>query len=105
MRHRRSPAGRAGCVAVALLVAPTIPVAAAPPAAPAAPGACRPRPAAEVRFADARLLVERRVRAVDPRNVRERWWACWRPTGRRFLLQDRRHPAERDETSLLAVRR
>jgi hypothetical protein len=74
-------------------------------AAPAqAAGSC-PRRADEVRFDDGRLLVERSERAVDPRTVRERWWTCWRPTGRRALVEDRRHRAGVDELSLLAVRR
>jgi hypothetical protein len=102
MHRRRSPAGRAGCV-VALLVTAVLVSAAA--SAPAAPGSCRPRADAEVRFDDGRLLVERGERDSDPRNVRERWWACWRPTGRRHLIDDRLHPDGRDERSLLAVRR
>lgn len=69
----------------------------------AAVGACARR-GDEVRFDDGRLLVERSERDVDPRTARERWWTCWRPTGRRALIADRRHRAGVDELSLLAVR-
>ena len=101
MRRRRSPAGRVGC-AVALLAAAALTSTTA--AAVAATG-CRPHADAQVRFDDGRLLVEAAEREVDPRNVRERWWSCWRPNGRRTLIEDRRHLDGRDETSLLAVRR
>jgi hypothetical protein len=87
--------------APAALAALTAVVLAASPAA-AARG-CAPR-ADEVRFDDGRLLVERSERAVDPQTVRERWWSCWRPTGRRTLLTDRRHAAAADDVGLLAVR-
>jgi hypothetical protein len=102
MRSRRSLAGRAGCVVALLATTVAVPLTAS---APAAPGGCRVRSDAQVRFDDGRLLVERSERSVDPRNVRERWWACWRPTGRTSLLEDRRHQEGRDETSLLGVRR
>src|SRR3954451_17089128 len=102
MRFRRSLAGRAGCVIALLVTTVAVPLTAS---APAAPGGCRVRPDAQVRFEDGRLLVPRSERTVDPRNVRERWWACWRPPGRTFLLEDRRHLEVRDETSLLGVRR
>jgi hypothetical protein len=86
--------------ALVALLALAVAVAAPSSAVPACP-----QRADEVRFDDGRLLVERSVRDVDPRNVRERWWTCWRPTGRRALVADVHHGADRDELSLLTVRR
>src|SRR4051794_3029200 len=93
----RRPRPAALLAAAAFVLAPV-------PAARAAPP-CAPRADAEVRLDDGRMLVERAEHAVDPRNVRERWWACWRPTGRRTLLQSRVHPRDVGETALLTVRR
>jgi hypothetical protein len=76
---------------------------AAAPAHAAAP--CSHRGADEVRYDDGRLLIERGVRSVDPGGtVRERWWACWRPTGRRFDVADVRHRPDADELALVGVR-
>lgn len=74
------------------------------PASASASGACGAA-GAEVRFDDGRVLITRAQRAVDPRTVRERWFACWRPTGRRSLLADVRHRPAADELALVAVRR
>jgi hypothetical protein len=79
-------------------------LAVAKPAGASASGACRAA-GHEVRFDDGRLLVTRDERAVDPRVVRERWWACWRPSGRRSLLADARHLRGADDLALTAVRR
>jgi hypothetical protein len=105
MPSRPCPGGRPRPAALAIALA--LAAAALLPAVPSAEAArrCAARPRAEVRFDDGRLLVEREERTGDPRNVRERWWACWRPTGRRSLLDDRRHVADQDESALLAVRR
>ncbi|HEU4973877.1 MAG TPA: hypothetical protein VFT50_02215 [Baekduia sp.] len=88
------------------LLAVLVPAGATP--AGATPAGAAPRCHAgpgEVRFDDGRLAVTRDVRSADPRAVRERWWACWRPTGRRTALVDTRHRRGADELALLAVRR
>ena len=84
-----------------LLAAATL--VAVPAVAPAATG-CAKR-ADEVRFDDGRLLVEHSDRTIDPRTVRERWWACWRPTGRRTLIADRRRRDAAPGLALQGLRR
>jgi hypothetical protein len=84
-----------------LLVASAL---AAVPAGAAAASGC-PRRADEVRFDDGRLVVEHADRTVDPRTVRERWWACWRPSGRRTLIADRRRSDAAPELALQGIRR
>jgi hypothetical protein len=70
----------------------TLPLGAPVPAPAVAARDCTPR-ADEIRYDDGRLLVERSECETDPGgNVRERWWACWRPTGRRSLVLDVHHP-------------
>jgi hypothetical protein len=73
-------------------------------ASPALGADCVKR-ADETRFDDGRLLVERSDRDAGPRTVRERWWACWRPTGRRTLLVDRRRDEAAPELALQGIRR
>jgi hypothetical protein len=105
-----TPSAASASLARFMPIRRTLPLAvlllALPAAAPAhAATACAPK-AEETRYDDGRLLVERTEQVVDPGgNVRERWWTCWGPNGRRSLVLDVRHPGGVDERALEGVRR
>jgi hypothetical protein len=86
-------------------IVPLLLAASALAAAPAGAAADCSRQGDEIRFDDGRLLVEHSDRSIDPRTVRERWWACWRPTGRRTLIADRQRRDAAPELALQGLRR